>query len=134
RIHAAATYQRHATRDPGEVQAAIAEIAINLLGAERFVLLFWKNDGNEPSGECEVAFAQGMEDDKSGLYPNGCYRGGDPAVDATLADGVRRIGPIDGSEALACVPRPMHGARVGALVILQLLDHKAVVRPEARNL
>ena len=54
-----ATYQLHATLDPGEVQATIAEIAINLLGAERFVLLFWKNDGDEASGECEVAFAQG---------------------------------------------------------------------------
>src|SRR5205085_3492024 len=78
-----ATYQLHATLDPAEVQATIAEIAINLLGAERFVLLFWKNDGTETSGECEVAFAQGMEDDKSNLYPNGNYGGGDPAVDAT---------------------------------------------------
>ena len=129
-----ATYQLHATLDPGEVQATIAEIAINLLGAERFVLLFWKHDGDEASGECEVAFAQGMEDDKSGLYPNGCYRGGDPAVDATLADGVLRIGPIDGSEALACVPLTMQGARVGALVILKLFDHKAMLRPEDRDL
>ena len=129
-----ATYQLHATLDPGEVQATIAEIAINLLGAERFVLLFWKTDGSEPSGECEVAFAQGMEDDKSGLYPNGCYRGGDPAVDATRADGVLRIGPIDGSEALACVPLTVQGATVGALVILKLFDHKAMLRPEDRDL
>ena len=46
-----ATYQLHATLDPSEVQATIAEIAINLLGAERFVLLFWKNDARDSSGE-----------------------------------------------------------------------------------
>jgi len=34
-----ATYQLHATLDPAEVQATIAEIAINLLGAEQFILL-----------------------------------------------------------------------------------------------
>jgi hypothetical protein len=129
-----ATYQLHATLDPEEVQATIAEIAINLLGAERFVLLFWKNAGNQAPGECEVAFAQGLEDDPSGLYPNGTYAGGDPAVDATLADGVLRIGPIDGSEALACVPLTVQGATVGALVILKLFDHKAMLRPEDRDL
>jgi GAF domain-containing protein len=129
-----ATYQLHATLDPSEVQATIAEIAINLLGAERFVLLFWKKEGTESSSDCEVAFAQGMEDDKSGLDPNGVYSGGDPAVDATLADGVLRIGPIDGSEALACVPLAVQGATVGALVILKLFDHKAMLRPEDRDL
>jgi len=131
-----ATYQLHATLDPAEVQATIAEIAINLLGAEKFVLLFWKTD-NTPggrSGDCEIAFAQGMEDDASGTYQNGVYSGGDPAVDATLADGVLRIGPIDGSDALACVPLAVQGATVGALVILKLFDHKEQLRPEDRDL
>jgi GAF domain-containing protein len=133
-----ATYQLHATLDPAEVQATIAEIAINLLGAERFVLLFWKTDAaaaaDGRAGECEVAFAQGMEDDGSGTYQNGVYAGGDPAVDATLADGVLRIGSIDGSDALACVPLAVQGATVGALVILKLFDHKAMLRPEDRDL
>ena len=129
-----ATYQLHATLDPSEVQATIAEIAINLLGAERFVLLFWKNDARDSSGECEIAFAQGMEEDKTGLFPNGIYGGGDPAVDATLSDGVLRIGPLDGSQALACVPLTVQGATVGALVILKLFDHKAMLRAEDRDL
>ncbi len=129
-----ATYQLHATLDPGEVQATIAEIAINLLGAEKFVLLFWKNDGTEQSGECEIAFSNGMEDEQGGAYQNGVYAGGDPAVDATLADGVLRIGPIDGSEALACVPLTVQGATVGALVILSLFQHKPMLRPEDRDL
>jgi len=51
-----ATYQLHATLDPAEVQSTIAEIAINLLGAERFVLLFWK----ENATQCEIALSQGL--------------------------------------------------------------------------
>jgi len=126
-----ATYQLHATLDPAEVQSTIAEIAINLLGAERFVLLFWKET---ESGECEIALSQGMEDDKSGLYTNGIYGGGDPAVDATLSGGVLRIGPIEGSEALACVPLMVQGTTVGALVLLKLFEHKEALKPEDRDL
>jgi GAF domain-containing protein len=129
-----ATYQLHATLDPAEVQATIAEIAINLLGAEKFVLLFWKSESVESSDECEIALSQGMEDDTGGLYQNGVYAGGDPAVDATLSDGVLRIGPIDGSDALACVPLTVQGATVGALVILSLFQHKDMLRPEDRDL
>jgi GAF domain-containing protein len=126
-----ATYQLHATLDPSEVQATIAEIAINLLGAERFVLLFWRTD---ESGDCEIALSQGMDDDRSGLYQNGVYSGGDPAVDATLSDGVLRIGPIEGSQALVCVPLMVQGTTVGALVILKLFDHKEALKSEDRDL
>jgi GAF domain-containing protein len=128
-----ATYQLHATLDPAEVQATIAEIAINLLGAERFVLLFWKTD---ESGDCEIAFSQGMENDKSGLYKDGSYSGGDAIVDATLSDGVLRIGPDtnSGSDVLACVPLTVQGATVGALVILKLFAHKTSLKPEDRDL
>jgi GAF domain-containing protein len=99
------------------------------------VLLFWKTDAAEGrAGECEIAFAQGLEEDVSGMYQEGVYSGGDPAVDATLADGVLRIGPIEGSEALACVPLSVQGATVGALVIQKLFDHKAMLRPEDRDL
>ena len=59
------TYERwilqlHATLDPNEVQATIAEIAINLLGAEKFALLFWKTD---ESGDCQIALSQGLGSD-----------------------------------------------------------------------
>jgi GAF domain-containing protein len=125
-----ATYQLHATLNPGEVQSTIAEIAINLLGAQRFALLFWKGDGSE----CEIALAHGVQDDESGLYEGGRYSGGDPAVDATLTDGVLRIGPIDGSDAVAVVPLTVQGAVVGALIILKLFEHKPMLRPEDREL
>ena len=126
-----ATYQLHATLDPDEVKSTIAEIAINLLGAEKFVLLFWKETD---SGECEIALSQGMENDDSGFYEKGIYAGGDPAVDATLSDGVLRIGPIEGSQALSCVPLMVQGTTVGVLVILKLFEHKEAIRPEDRDL
>src|SRR5438552_9028046 len=125
-----ATYQLHATLDPGEVQSTIAEIATNLLGAERFALLFWNADGTQ----CEIALGQGLSQDASGFYGAGKYAGGDSAVDATLTDGVLRIGPIDGSETVAVVPLTVQGAVVGALVILKLFEHKAKLRPEDREL
>jgi GAF domain-containing protein len=129
-----ATYQLHATLDPAEVQATIAEIAINLLGAERFVLLFRKGGKNQGSGECEIALAEGLEEAGPGPYRAGIYAGGDPAVDATLSDGVLRIAPLEGSTAMACVPLSVQGTTVGALVILKLFDHKALLRAEDRDL
>jgi GAF domain-containing protein len=124
-----ATYQLHSTLDPGEVQSTIAEIATNLIGAEQFALLFWKGDG----GECEIAHAQGLEE-AGDLYENGRYSGGDPAIDATLSDGVLRIGPIDGSNVVAAVPLSVQGAVVGALVIHKLFAHKAMLRADDRDL
>lgn len=126
-----ATFQLHATLDPAEVQETIAEIAINLLGAERFVLLLRK--GSE-SNECEVALAEGGAESTGGLYSGGRYVGGDPMVDATLEDGVLRIGPESGSNALATVPLRVQERIVGALVLLKLFDHKPVLRPEDRDL
>jgi nitrate/nitrite-specific signal transduction histidine kinase len=125
-----ATYQLHATLDPVEVQSTIAEITINLLGAERFALLFWKRDDSE----CEITLGQGLEDDPSGLFTGGKYSGGDPALDATLTDGVLRIGPLEGSNLLATVPLTVQGTTVGALAILKLFDHKPTLRIEDREL
>lgn len=125
-----ATYQLHATLDPQEVQNTVSEIAVNLLGAERFALLFWAGDG----ASCEVTVSQGLQDDPSGLYASGTYHGGDPALDATLADGVLRIGPIEGSPALVVVPLAVQGATVGALVVLKLFDHKPALGPDDRDI
>ncbi len=124
-----ATYQLHATLHPSEVQQTIAEIAINLLGAERFVLLL---KDEEVPNECEVALGEAIEDDP--LYADGRYKGGDPLVDESLNDGVLRLGPYEESPALASVPLRVHDAVVGALVILKLFDHKPMLRGEDRDL
>ncbi len=126
-----ATYQLHANLDPAEVQATIAEIAINLLGAEQFVLLLRRDDDES---DCEIALASGMHGDADPLYGGSAYCGGDPVVDATLRDGVLRLGPTPDSRALAAVPLRVQDAVVGAIVLLKLLDHKPILRAEDRDL
>jgi hypothetical protein len=98
-----ATYQLHSTLDPAEVQATIAEIAINLLGAAQFVLLLRRDEGEG----LEIALREGAPEDLLGdrLYGGEVYAGGDPMVDATLADGVLRLGPTGESRARAAGPR-----------------------------
>ncbi len=125
-----ATFQLHATLDPTEVQATIAEIAVDLLGAERFMLLLREEETND----CEVALHRGLEDEISGLYANNRYEGGDPLVDAALEDGVLRMGPEEFSEVVAAVPLRVQDAIVGVLVITKLFDHKAILRTEDRDL
>lgn len=110
-----ATYQLHASLDPAEVQSAIAEIARDLIGAERFVLLL-KEEGQ---AGCVVALAEGAGE----LYANGVYQGGDPVVDATLEDGVLRLGGHEGSGPLGVVPLRVDEHTVGAIVIMKLFDH-----------
>jgi GAF domain-containing protein len=136
-----ATYQLHSTLDPDEVQQTIAEIASNLLGAKSFVLLLARE--GEPAA-CDVALAEGVDGD---VRWQGVYRGGEPAIDATLADGVLRLGepgrnavggaaaggPAAG-ELVAAVPLRVQQQVVGALVVLRLLDHKPILRPEDRDL
>jgi GAF domain-containing protein len=125
-----ATYQLHATLDPAEVQATIAEIAINLLGAEQFVLLLRRDDGDG----CEISLIEGMHDEMDPLYAGETYIGGDPMVDTTLTDGVLRLGPTADSRALAAVPMRVQNEIVGALVLLKLFDHKPILRAEDRDL
>lgn len=125
-----ATYQLHATLDPAEVQATIAEIAINLLGAEQFALLLRREEGEG----CEIALQEGISEAPGDLYANDSYAGGDPVVDATLADGVLRLGPGPESQVLAAVPLRVQNEIVGALVVLKLLDHKPILRAEDRDL
>lgn len=117
-----ATYQLHASLDPAEVQRSIAEIARDLLGAELFVLLLKDEQGSA----CQVALIEGGRDVVGEPYASGVYTGGDPMVDATLADGVLRLaGP--GSERpgapLGVVPLRVEDETVGALVVLKLFDH-----------
>lgn len=149
-----ATYQLHATLDPAEVQATIAEIAINLLGAEQFVLLLRKDEGegcdialiegapggrgasgaNGPAGSAASASSAASDADPAWRFSGEVYAGGDPVIDATLADGVLRLGPTAESKALAAVPLRVQNEVVGALVLLKLLDHKPILRAEDRDL
>ncbi len=132
-----AAYQLHASLAPAEVQATIAEIAINLLGAEKFVLLLRRED----SDDCEIALSEGIPAEGAygasaadALYRSETYAQGDAMVDATLSDGLLRLGPTADSPALAAVPLRVQNEIVGALVLLKLLDHKPILRPDDRDL
>lgn len=125
-----ATYQLHATLTPAEVLQTIAEIAVNLLGAEAFAVLL-RRDGGQGF---EVALAQGFGTGEYPLFAGEEYLGGEKAVDATLADGTLRLAPIPNSNVVAVVPLKVQGEIVGALVVLKLLPHKPSLRPEDREL
>jgi len=125
-----ATYQLHATLDLDEVISTIAEISRELLGAEKYVLLL-KDEAD--SDECEVALAAGL-DESDHLFLGTSYTTGEPTIDRTLEDGVLRVGPEEGSMALAAVPLTVQGAVVGALGILKLLDHKPALTAGDRDL
>lgn len=125
-----AIYQLHSTLDPEDVQATIAEIAIDLLGAQGFALILSQGEGEDG----EIALSQGVDEGFETTFGGNRYRGGDPMVDATLEDGVLRLSPFEGSNAVAAVPLTVQGATVGSLVLLRLLDHKPDLEPGDREI
>jgi GAF domain-containing protein len=124
------TYQLHATLDPEEVQSAIAEIALDMLGAERFALLLRSEDDSA----CRIVLRRGMEDRPSSRFAGPVYIGGDAFVDRGLADGQLLLGPEPGSEALAVVPLRIQGSVAGALVVFELLPHRVAPLTDDREL
>lgn len=124
------TYQLHSSLDPEEVKAAIAEIALELLGAERFVLILRDEAGEGPAS---IALSRGLKGVESTVFTGTTYPGGDPAVDATLVDGQLRLDPDD-SEAIGVVPLRIRDSSVGALVLLKLFSHRTKPLSEDREL
>lgn len=124
-----ATYQLHATLDVDEVTTTIAEIARDLVGAEKFVLLL----GDDSENGREIALVQGLGGDDH-LFAGNRYHGGNEVVDLALKDGVLRMHGEPESGALAVVPLTVQGAVVGAVVVLKLFDHKGAFVPEDREL
>jgi hypothetical protein len=125
-----ASYQLHATLDPSVVKETIAEIALNLIGAEHFALILRRDH----DGVAQIALAEGASEGWEPLFADGIYRGGDAMIDKTLADGLLRFGPEPGSRVLCAVPLTVQGATIGALVILKLLDHRVRPLEDSRDL
>lgn len=126
-----ATYQLHAVPDPAQVRATIADISVNLLGAQQFVLLLRRDEAKE----CEVALREGIKNrDEVPLYAADTYSGGDPQVDATLVDGTLKLGPFADSQALAVVPLKFQQEVLGVLVLLKLFEHRPPLRADDREL
>lgn len=114
------TYQLHSTLEPREVEAAIGEIASDLLGAERYALLLRQEDG--PA--CRVALARGFDGEGGAPFADGTYPGGLEPIDRALDDGHLALGPWPGSPVLAVVPLSVQSTVVGALVIFDLVAHR----------
>lgn len=119
----AASYQLHSL-DPVEVRAAIREIATDLLGARRCLLVMDEDD--------EDGYAIEVIAGPAATAPR--YLGGDPLIDGALADGAVRLGPAPGSTAIAVVPLSIQGGAIGALVILELLPQKPALHRQDREL
>ena len=136
-----ATFHLHAHQEPAAVQQAIAEIAAELVGAERFVLLLRERPEKGEAGPLHRVVLHRPANVEPGeldpLFAGGHYRGGDPMIDATLADGVLReagSGGVGPTRALAAVPLNVTGRTVGGLVLLRLFAHKAVLDDDDRDL
>jgi hypothetical protein len=129
-----ATYHLHAHQDPALVESAIAEIAVDLLGARRFALLLRER------GRYKVTLARPEGDlgaDYDRLFPDGFYAPGqDPLVDAALRDGALRLADDFSApqSVLAAVPLNIERETSGALVILDLLPQKRGLTAEDRDL
>jgi GAF domain-containing protein len=115
-----ATHQLHATLKPEDVYAAIGEIAVDLLGAECYSLLL----RDETEDHWRVALAEGLEETAATGFGGSVYGGGDSQVDATLADGLLRIGEGEDSPSLAAVPLRVEDGTIGVLVIFKVFGHK----------
>jgi len=124
-----ATYQLHATLDPNQVQQTIAEIAVNLLGAQRYALLL----KSERPGFCDLSVSDGVPRGDASPFQGDIYVGGDPVIDATLADGTLRLG-APGSTPVAVIPLTIQGSVVGVLVLFQLYGHRRPLDDEDREL
>jgi GAF domain-containing protein len=124
----AAAYQLHSL-DPAEVRAAIGEIAVDLLGARRCILLMTDEAG---AGHEVVELVPGAV--RTAPFDRARYEGGDALVDAALADGLIKIAGTGAKGAVAIVPFTMQGTVVGALVVLELVPHKAALQWQDREL
>ena len=122
-----ATYQLHASLETSDVCAAIADIAVNLLGAERFTILL-KDEAGELMASAEAGSARDSQ------AAPAAYRGGDALIDACLAACTPQFGPCAGSEALVVVPFARQGEAVGVLVITGFLSHKPGLNAEDHEL
>jgi hypothetical protein len=139
-----ATFQLYAGRDPDQVYETIAEITSDILGAKRFALLM--RDGDAP--RCRIVLRHGAHGEPweargepraahgepRGTHGEPCqalgemfggesYGGGQPEVDEALIRGTRWVQP-DPNGLVAVVPLKVDQTILGALVILDLLDHK----------
>jgi hypothetical protein len=122
-----ATYQLHASLDAADVRAAVADIAVNLLGAECFSI--WVS---EESGGLVRAPESSSRGDAAGALT--VYAGGDGLLDACVAARAPKFGADAGSDAAVAVPFVAQGELVGVLVVERILPQKEGFSAQDREL
>jgi hypothetical protein len=121
-----ATYQLHASLEVADVRAAIADIAVNLLGAAKFSI-FVRDEAGVLRRAPEGSPRQGAGADEA-------YQNGDSVIDACLRQGAPQFGPLAGSNTKAAVPFVRHGDAIGVLVLESFLGHKPGLDAEDHEL
>lgn len=121
----AATFQLHSSPDPDAVVKTIVEIAVNLIGAEEFVLYL----ADEARGDYSVVAREGD------LPPEGPRQASlDQDVEREAIKLRRTVfleeiseapGPREAPQAICCAPLYFRDRLVGVLTIYALLSHKA---------
>jgi GAF domain-containing protein len=122
-----ATYQLHASLVAEDVRAAVADIAVNLLGAEEFTI--WIQDDK---GQLERAPESSTG--SAAPPPEARYAGGDALIDASLRSLAPEFGELADSRTVAAVPFVAHGAVVGLLAMHRFFGHKKGLSSEDREL
>ena len=110
-----ASYQLHSTLRRENVNAAIAEIIVNLIGSEEFAV-FEREEG----GACRQIVAMGIEPDE----PIATHE----RVAQATASGETWVSAQHG-DLTACIPLKIDASVTGFIVIRRLLAHKAGLEP-----
>jgi GAF domain-containing protein len=118
-----ATYQLHASLDSSDVRAAIADIAVNLLGAETFTI--WARNESGRLIRAPESSAHGNPSAEIGEYV-----GGDSLLDAAQEELKPQFGPASNSSCVAVVPFVAHGEVVGILAVHRFLAQKQAITTE----
>jgi len=111
------SYQLHGTLQREAILAALQEVVVNLIGSEEFAIC-------EISGE-RLTVAASVGVDPSAIT------WATPHVRNAVETRTLHVGAADrgADEPLVCVPLQVDDRRVGVIVILRLLAHKAALEP-----
>lgn len=111
------SYQLHGTLQRDAILAALQEVVVNLIGSEEFAIC-------EISGDRLIVAASVGVDPSAITWATPHVR--DAVETRTLYVGTAER---DGHEPLVCLPLQVDDQRVGVIVIMRLLAHKADLEP-----
>ena len=111
------SHQLHGTLKRDAILAALQEIVVNLIGSEEFAI-------------CEISGEQLSVAAAVGIDPS-AISWATPHVREAVETRTLYVGTAerDSHEPLVCLPLLVDGERVGVIVILRLLAHKAQLEP-----